>query len=97
MSAEEDCLRRSRALWNRSRFDLRSDEMVAQLLDRGSFDDWRALYALAARDADLRRRIVRIVLSVPLPLPRFWLAAMNHLGEDVDLGAGVPPYGDSAV
>jgi len=33
---------------------------------------------------------VRITLRVPLSLPRFWLAAMKSLGEDLDLGASLP-------
>jgi hypothetical protein len=53
---------------------------------------WRALYRLARGDAALRRRIHRIVLTVPLPLPRFWLAALGSLGEDADLGASLPEY-----
>ena len=34
-------LAHSRALWNRTHLDLRSDEILAQILDRGSMDDWR--------------------------------------------------------
>ena len=90
-------LERSRALWNRSAMDLRSDEILAQILDRGEMASWRALYRLAAGDADLRRRIAQIVRTVPLPLPRFWLAALASLGEEVDLGAPVPPYDANAV
>ena len=81
-----------RALWNRRAFDLRSDEILAQILDRGDAADWRALFALASDDAELRRRIHRLVLRVPLPMPRLWLAALAALGEEVDLGAEVPPY-----
>jgi hypothetical protein len=88
-------LARSRALWNRSRFDLRSDEILAQILDRGQMQDWRALYALARSDGELRIRIARIVRHVPLPLPRFWLAALASLGEIVDLGVELPPYVES--
>jgi len=36
-----DDLTHSPALWNRSHLDLRSDEILAQILDRGSMDDWR--------------------------------------------------------
>ncbi len=82
----------SRALWNRTHLDLRSDEVLAQLLDRGEMEAWRELYRLARADADLRRRIARVVQSVPLPLPRFWLAALASLGESVDLGAPLPDY-----
>jgi hypothetical protein len=87
-----ETLESSRALWNRSRLDLRSDEILAQILDRGEMGAWRALYRLARDDADLRRRIARIVTTVPTPLPRFWLAALASLGEPVDLGAKVPEY-----
>jgi hypothetical protein len=85
-------LARSQALWNRSRFDISSDETLAQILDRGQMDDWRALYVVARGDRDIRRRIARIVYGVPLPLPRFWLAALASLGETVDLGVDLPPY-----
>jgi hypothetical protein len=89
-------LRGSRALWNRDRFDLASDEMLAQVLDRGEMSAWRELYALCRADEALRRRVHRVVLSVPLPLPRFWLAALASLGERVDLTAPLPPYPGSA-
>jgi hypothetical protein len=82
----------SPALWNRSRLDLRSDEILAQILDRGTLADWRELFALARGDAMLRRRIVHIVHTVPLPLPRLWLAAFAELGEPVDLGAELPRF-----
>ncbi len=85
-------LSRSPALWNRCRFELGSDEVLAQVLDRGNMEDWRALYALARNDAALRARIVGIILKVPLPLPRFWLAAMASLGEQVGLGVSLPAY-----
>lgn len=90
-------LERSRALWNRSVLDLDSDEVLAQILDRGEIEAWRALYALARDDSRLRARIHRIVLAVPLPLPRFWLAALASLGEEVDLAAPVPPYYESTA
>ncbi len=82
----------SRALWNRTRLDLQSDEILAQILDRGHMDDWRALYRLACKDAQLRDRILRVVLSVPVPLPHFWLAALRRAGGDVDVGAQTPSY-----
>ena len=88
-------MERSRALWNRKTLDLSSDEVLAQVLDRGSLQDWGALYRLAARDAALRGRIKRIVTDVPLPLPRFWLAALASLGEPVDWDVRVPAYYDS--
>ena len=82
----------SKALWNRSELDLESDEVLAQLLDRGEMHAWRALYRLARTDRRIRGRIHRIVQTVPMPLPGFWLAALAGLGEAVDLGAPVPDY-----
>jgi hypothetical protein len=70
--------------WNRSRLDLDSDEVLAQVLDRGDHAAWRELYALAAADPQLRKRILAVVRSVPLPFPCFWRAAMESLGEPVD-------------
>jgi hypothetical protein len=84
----------SRALWNRNTADLSSDEVLAQLLDRGSIADWRALYRLAGRDQDLRQRIKRLVVVVPLPFPHFWLAALAALGETVDYGVETPSYSE---
>lgn len=78
----------SRAAWNRQTFNLASDEMLAQLLDRGSMADWRELYRLAQADAALRLRIARVVASVPLPMPHFWLAALASLGEPVSWEPG---------
>lgn len=89
-----DALLRSRALWNRRSFDLGSDEILAQLLDRGEIEAWRALYALAREDGELRKRIARIVTTVPVSLPHFWLAALASLGEVVDVGAKVPDYAE---
>lgn len=93
----ESVLERSRALWNRDRLDLASDEVLAQILDRGELRAWCELYRLAREDAELRRRIKRVVLTVPLPLPRFWLAALAALGEEVDFNAMLPEYGEGAV
>ena len=87
----------SRALWNRDRLDLGSDEILAQLLDRGDLADWRALYRLALTDAALRGRIKQIVYSVALPLPHFWMAVLKSMGEEVDFDAKVPSYGESSV
>lgn len=83
-------LERSPALWNRSRLDLRSEETLAQLLDRGTLDDWRELYRLARLDIDLRARLGRIVSRVPLGYPHFWRAALASLGERVDFDASLP-------
>jgi hypothetical protein len=87
-----DGLAASRALWNRTDLNLDSDEILAQILDRGEVRSWRALYAMARDDARLRARIKSIVLTVPLPLPRFWLAALAGLGEAVDFDCEVPDY-----
>jgi hypothetical protein len=76
--------------WNRSRLDLRSDEVLAQVLDRGDLAAWRELYALVAEDASLRRRILAVVRRVPLPYPAFWLAALASLGEPIDWSAPLP-------
>ena len=54
--------------------------------------DWRVLYRMAAGDAQLRARIGRLVRTVPLPLPHFWLAALASLDEPVDWDAPVPGY-----
>lgn len=83
MSARFD-LSRSRALWNRSRLDLRSDEVLAQILDRGEIEAWREIYRMAAGDPALRRRILRLCKTAPLPFPQLWIAAMAALGEPID-------------
>jgi hypothetical protein len=76
--------------WNRTRLDLRSDEVLAQILDRGDVEGWRELYQLASTDAALRRRILGVIRRVPLPYPGFWLAALASLGEPVDWTVPVP-------
>ena len=76
--------------WNRSHLDLASDEVLAQVLDRGDIEAWRELYRLASTDAALRHRILGVVRRVPLPYPAFWLAALAGLGEDMDWSAPVP-------
>ena len=86
-----------RALWNRDTLDLRSDEVLAQILDRGELADWRELYRLARSEARLRKRIHRLVLAAPLPLPHFWLAALASLGETVDFDEPVPDYYESTA
>jgi hypothetical protein len=90
-------LQNSRSLWNRKTLDLASDEVLAQILERGEMASWRELYRLAKQDGQLRARIKRIVYSVPLPLPHFWLAALASLGEPVDLDAKVPGYFESTT
>jgi hypothetical protein len=84
MSMPPNQLARSRALWNRTHLDLRSDEVLAQILDRGDLDDWRAIYRLAADDPSLRRRILRICSEVPVGMPHLFIAAMASLGERLD-------------
>jgi len=74
----------SRALWNRRALDLRSDEVLAQILDRGELAAWRELYALTKEDAELRARIRAIVATVPLATTHFWRAALVGLGEVVE-------------
>lgn len=76
--------------WNRSRLDLASDEMLAQILDRGDLAAWGELYRLAAEDRDLRRRILDVIRRVPLPYPAFWLAALASFGEPIDWTAPFP-------
>jgi len=76
--------------WNRSRLDLRSDEVLAQILDRGDLAAWKELYALAKEDASLRQRILAVIREVPLPYPAFWLAALASLGETIDWSAARP-------
>ncbi len=72
-------LRNSQALWNRGRLALDSDEVLAQILDRGELDAWREIYRLAALPgegaATLRRRILRLCQTVPLSFPHLFLAA----------------------
>lgn len=76
--------------WNRSRLDLASDEVLAQVLDRGDLAAWRELYQLASRDERLRRRILAVIYRVPLPYPSFWLAVLAGLGEAIDWTARLP-------
>jgi hypothetical protein len=91
---EPTALETSRALWNRSGLDLSSDEVLAQILDRGEMAAWRALYQSARTDARLRSRIKSVVLTVPLPLPYFWLAVLASLGEPIDFDVPVPDYAE---
>jgi hypothetical protein len=83
-------LTRSRALWNRDHLDLASDEILAQILDRGDLGDWRELYELTRRDLELRRRIAQLVRRVPIAYPGFWLAAVAALGEEIDWSEPLP-------
>ncbi len=88
-------LQSSRALWNRMVGNLESDEVLAQLLDRGEMPAWREIYRLASTDPGLRARIHRIVLTVPLSFPHFWLAALASLSEPIDWNAAIPDYFES--
>jgi len=85
-----DALEQTVVSWNRTRLDLESDEVLAQVLDRGGLAAWRELYRLAAGDARLRRRILDVVHRVALPYPAFWLAALSGLGETVDWTLPLP-------
>jgi hypothetical protein len=87
----------SRALWNRRSLDLESQEILAQILDRGELWAWRELYARARRDAALRRRILEVVRRVPLAYGHFWLAALVSLGDAVDLAQPLPREDVGAV
>ena len=82
----------SASLWNRERIDLGSDETLAQLLDRGELETWRELYRLAGQDPGLRARIARLVRTVPIAMPHFWLAALASLGEPIDYEVQLPSY-----
>ena len=88
----------SQALWNRQRLDLESDEVLAQILDRGELGAWRELYRLASapgeEGARLRRRILHLCRTVPLSFPHLFIAAMGALGEPVDPYPTVPPPAD---
>jgi len=55
--------------WNRDRLDLASDEILAQILGRDDLAAWQELYALAAADPALRRRLLVLIERVPLPYP----------------------------
>jgi hypothetical protein len=91
-------LSRSQALWNRSRLALESDEVLAQILDRGELEAWREIYRLASEPgeeaATLRRRILRLCQTVPLSFPHLFIAAMGALGEQVEPYPSVPPPAD---
>jgi hypothetical protein len=76
--------------WNRTHLDLASDEVLAQILDRGDVEAWRELYRLATTDAGLRGRILGVIRRVALPFPGFWLAALESLGERIDWNVPAP-------
>lgn len=94
-------LSRSQALWNRNGANLLSDEVLAQILDRGEVEAWREIYRRATGPDEqavaLRRRIVHLCRTVPLGFPHLFLAAMGSLGEDLDPYPEVPaPMDDLA-
>jgi len=76
--------------WNRDRLDMASDEVLAQLLDRGDLAAYREIYRRAGADPGLRLRILALIGRVPLPYPGFWRAALASLGEPVDWTAPLP-------
>ncbi len=80
----------SKAFWNRSVVDLRSDEQLAQLMDRGSVEDWAVLRDLALVDAALRSRMREVVERVEIGFPGFWLALLASMGEPVDWNRPLP-------
>ena len=80
----------SKAFWNRSSVDLRSDEQLAQLMDRGSVADWAILRDLALADPSLRARMRHIVEQVEIGFPGFWLALLSGMGEPVDWDKPLP-------
>lgn len=88
-------------LWNRKRLALESDEVLAQILDRGDVEDWREIYRLASEDTTeagrLRRRIVQLCQTVPISFPNLFLAAMAHLGEPLDPFPEVAPGYDAVA
>jgi len=91
-------LSRSRALWNRTGLDLESDDVLAQLLDRGELAAWRQLYRLAsgtgAEAATLRRRILRLCQTVPLSFPHLFIAAVEALEGPIEPYPTVPAPAD---
>ncbi len=95
MKSPIQVLRESRALWNRRDLDLESDEVLAQIVDRGSIDDWRALYTLMSGPGSeakrLRCRVLEVLRRAPTGFPHFWLAALSSLGVDVDWTMRLPP------
>lgn len=91
----------SRAMWNRGRPALESDEVLAQILDRGELEAWREIYRLAGQSGEeaaaLRQRIVRLCRTVPLSFPHLFLAAVGALGEEIDPYPEVPAPNDDVA
>ncbi|MBN1961515.1 MAG: hypothetical protein JW841_11260 [Deltaproteobacteria bacterium] len=82
----------SRALWNRKHLDLRSKEIIAQILDFGERDDWRELYKLCKADAKLRHRTLSVIMQVPLAYGHFWLSALAAIDQNININAELPAY-----
>jgi hypothetical protein len=84
----------SRALWNRAGLALESDEVLAQLLDRGELEAWRELYRLASgpgeEAAALRQRILRLCQTVPLSFPHLFIAALGAIAGPIEPYPAVP-------
>jgi len=76
-------LRASAALWNRNGLNLQSTETLAQIMDRGSMTDWRALWALQSADAELAQRMLAMATQVPIDTAWFWQAALSAAGHAV--------------
>jgi DNA-binding helix-hairpin-helix protein with protein kinase domain len=94
-------LTQSRALWNRTSADLESNELLAQILDRGELEAWREIYRRASGPSEeaaaLRQRIIHLCRTVPLAFPHLFLAAMGALGEELNPYPEVPaPMDDLA-
>jgi hypothetical protein len=73
---------RSRALWNRDRLDLASDEIYRRVKGKSS----------TARK--LRGRILRLCREGAVSFPHLFIAAMGALGESVDPYPEVRPRED---
>jgi hypothetical protein len=79
---------------------LASDEVLAQVLDRGEPSAWRALYALAREDLELRSRIARIarlVATVPPPISAVLALGARESREAVDFDAPLPAYAEDGT
>jgi hypothetical protein len=77
---------------------LESDEVLAQLLDRGEIEAWRELYRMASgpgeEAARLRRRILRLCQTVSLSFPHLFIAAMGAIEGPIEPYPSVPPPAD---
>ncbi len=77
---------------------LESDEILAQLLDRGEIAAWRELYRMASGSGEeaaaLRQRILRLCQTIPLSFPHLFIAAMGALEGSIEPYPIVPPPAD---